>query len=81
VNEPKTVKVVIPEDLSQGKSYYLKIVTQSSVKGGGLLLKNTREVRSEFPLKFYRRSGSFDAGSGEEGTGGGSPAEKEAAPA
>ncbi|MDR2731377.1 MAG: DUF4469 domain-containing protein [Treponema sp.] len=49
VNEPRTLKVIVPA-LEAGKSYILKIVTQSSAKGGGSLLKNTREMRPEFSL-------------------------------
>ncbi|MDR0638572.1 MAG: DUF4469 domain-containing protein [Spirochaetaceae bacterium] len=55
VNEPKTLKVVVPEELSAPKSYYLKIVTQSSAKGGGHLLKDVREMRSDFKLKAFKR--------------------------
>ena len=50
VNEPRTMKVIVPADLEQGKTYKLKIVTQSPSKGGGTLLKNSREVRSDFTL-------------------------------
>ena len=47
VNEPRTIKAIVPEGLTPGQTYYLKIVTQSSAKGGGGILKNTRELRSE----------------------------------
>jgi hypothetical protein len=49
VNEPRTLKVIVPA-LEAGKAYTLKAVTQSSAKHSGTLLKETREVRSEFNL-------------------------------
>jgi hypothetical protein len=49
VNEPRTLKVIVPA-LEAGRSYTMKIVTQTSTKGGGGLLKNTREMRPEFSL-------------------------------
>ena len=50
VNEPRTIKVIVPPTLSGAAQYTLKIVTQSSAKNSGALLKNVREVRSEFTL-------------------------------
>jgi hypothetical protein len=50
VNEPQTLKAIVPASLVAGKDYALKAVTQSSTKGGGALLKNLREMRSEFKL-------------------------------
>ena len=50
VNEPRTLKVVVPLALALDESYTLKIVTQSSAKHGSTLLKNPREMRSEFAL-------------------------------
>ncbi|MDR0759870.1 MAG: DUF4469 domain-containing protein, partial [Treponema sp.] len=50
VNEPRTLKAIVPASLTAGTDYALKIITQSSAKGGGALLKNLREVRSEFKL-------------------------------
>jgi hypothetical protein len=50
VNEPKTLKVIVPSGLAIRTGYTLKVVTQSSAKGGGALLKNVREVRSDFKL-------------------------------
>jgi hypothetical protein len=47
VNEPRTLKVIVPA-LEVGKLYILKVLTQSSAKGHSSLLKNLREVRSEF---------------------------------
>jgi hypothetical protein len=50
VNEPWTVKVIVPATLNADGEYYLKIVTQSSVRNSGALLKNTREVWTDFIL-------------------------------
>jgi hypothetical protein len=49
VNEPRTLKVIVPV-LEAGKAYRLKIVTQSSAKSSYHLLKETRVMRSEFTL-------------------------------
>jgi hypothetical protein len=50
VNEPRTLKVVIPEALAETLPYTLKIVTQSSAKHSGTMLKTPREIRSDFTL-------------------------------
>jgi hypothetical protein len=50
VNEPKTLKAIVPATLGVGGEYALKIVTQSSTKSRGTMLKNIREVRSDFKL-------------------------------
>jgi hypothetical protein len=50
VNEPRTLKTIVPATLGVGGEYSLKIVTQSSTKHGGTVLKNPREVRSDFKL-------------------------------
>jgi hypothetical protein len=50
VNEPRTLKVIVPTTLYSEGEYYLKIVTQSPVKGNGGLLKNTREIWTDFML-------------------------------
>jgi hypothetical protein len=50
VNEPRTLKIIVPMGLAPGMDYTLKIVTQSSAKHGGALLKNVREVRSDFKM-------------------------------
>ncbi|MDR2730845.1 MAG: DUF4469 domain-containing protein [Treponema sp.] len=49
VNEPRTLKVIVPA-LEAGKAYILKIVTQSSAKSSYHRLKETRVMRSEFTL-------------------------------
>jgi len=51
VNEPKTLKLIVPVTLVEGAYYHLVLLTQSSAKGGGILLKTLREVRSELTLK------------------------------
>jgi hypothetical protein len=50
VNEPRTLKAIVPASLAPGKDYALKAVTQSSTKGSSSLLKGAREIRSEFTL-------------------------------
>ena len=47
VNEPRTVKVIVPHSVATGFKYTLKIVTQTSAKRSGHLMKNSREVHSE----------------------------------
>jgi hypothetical protein len=47
VNEPRTLKVIVPPELVDGRQYFLRIVTQTSAKSGSVILKNTRELRSE----------------------------------
>ncbi|MDR0475214.1 MAG: DUF4469 domain-containing protein [Treponema sp.] len=50
VNEPRTLKVIAPLALEEGKKYVLKAVTQGSAKTHSHLLKELRAVRSEFLL-------------------------------
>jgi hypothetical protein len=50
VNEPRTIKAIVPASLVVGKDYTLKIVTQSPARHGSGVLKDLREVRSEFKL-------------------------------
>lgn len=50
VNEPRTLKVIVPAGLVAGTEYQLLIITQSSVKHTSRPLKNVREVYSEFKL-------------------------------
>jgi hypothetical protein len=49
VNEPRTIKVIVPPALA-GVPYTIKIVTQSSAKGHSSLLKELREVKSDFTV-------------------------------
>jgi hypothetical protein len=50
VNEPRTLKVLVPSTLTVGTSYQLVINTMSSARGGGGVLKKMRDMRSEFTL-------------------------------
>ena len=50
VNEPRTLKAIVPAALVIGTDYGLTVVTQSSAKGGGALLKNPGEIHAEFKL-------------------------------
>jgi hypothetical protein len=50
VNEPRTLKFIVPSTLTVGKEYGLVIVTQSSAKRGAALLKTRRTLRSSFKL-------------------------------
>ncbi|MDR1400684.1 MAG: DUF4469 domain-containing protein [Treponema sp.] len=50
VNEPRTLKVIVPATLVVGKDYALKVITQSSARGSSALLKGLREIHSEFKL-------------------------------
>jgi hypothetical protein len=49
VNEPRTLKVVVPP-LTEGAHYTLRVVTQTSAKGHSSLLKDVREMRSDFTV-------------------------------
>ncbi|MDR1218936.1 MAG: DUF4469 domain-containing protein [Treponema sp.] len=50
VNEPRTLKSIVPANLVAGGEYVLKVVPQSSAKNGAALLKTLREIRSDFKL-------------------------------
>ena len=50
VNEPKTLKVLVPPGLCHGTLYQIEVATQSSVKSSGHVLKNLRNIRSDFML-------------------------------
>ncbi|MDR2481567.1 MAG: DUF4469 domain-containing protein [Spirochaetaceae bacterium] len=50
VNEPRTLKAVVPAFLKPGTAYRLKIVTQSSAKNSSTILKDLRKISSEFTL-------------------------------
>jgi len=47
VNEPKTLKAIVPTCFNSTYPHRIKIVTQTSAKGHSAVLKNTREVWSE----------------------------------
>jgi hypothetical protein len=50
VNAPRTLKAIVPANLTAGVEYALKVVTQSSAKGSKHILKAVREMKSEFLL-------------------------------
>jgi hypothetical protein len=50
VNGPKNTKAIVPAGLAAGTDYTLKVVTQAPGRGGGTLLKNLRNVCSDFKL-------------------------------
>jgi hypothetical protein len=50
LNNPKTLIVHVPNELTEGELYQLSISTQSSIKGGGKPRKNMRDIRSDFTL-------------------------------
>ena len=50
VNEPKTLKAVVPPGLTEGTAYTLRVVTQSSAKTHTHLLKELRVMNSEFTI-------------------------------
>lgn len=50
VNEPHTLKTLVPETLTPGQSYKLVVVTQNSARGHGTLLNEVRTIHSMFTL-------------------------------
>ena len=50
VNESRTLKVLVPAELEDGRAYSLSIETRSPVKSSGAFLKNIRIIRSNFAL-------------------------------
>jgi hypothetical protein len=50
LNEPRTLKVLIPGNLDMSVEYYLIVRTQSAVKPTGVPLKNMREMITDFLL-------------------------------
>ena len=50
VNENKTLKVLVPHELSPGTAYQISLGTMSSVKGNGYLVKKARDLRSDFMI-------------------------------
>jgi len=51
VNEPRTLKVIVPAGLAANTPYTLYVITQGAVKGSSHLLKELRQSISEFTLK------------------------------
>ena len=50
VNEPRTLKVLIPTGLKKGTAYQITVGTQSSAKMNGAILKKVRDITSDFTL-------------------------------
>jgi hypothetical protein len=50
VNEPRSLKAIVPAGLTAGADYTLKVVTQYAGHGGGTLLKTPRAVYAAFTL-------------------------------
>ncbi|MDR0497785.1 MAG: DUF4469 domain-containing protein [Treponema sp.] len=50
LNEPRTLKALVPSSLKNGTAYTLLVRTQGAANGKGTLLKELREFRSEFSL-------------------------------
>jgi hypothetical protein len=48
VNENRTLKVLVPAELVEGKAYQIAVETWSSAKHTGAPLKKARDIRSEF---------------------------------
>ena len=54
VNEPLTLKTLVPDTLTPGEAYSLVVVTQGSVKKNDRILKETRTICSMFTLTARR---------------------------
>jgi len=54
VNEPRTLKVLVPDTLTVGTAYQVVIFTQSSTRNSGHRLKTMRDMRSDFTLVAQR---------------------------
>jgi hypothetical protein len=50
VNEPRTLKVLVPTELTEGTAYTIAVETQSSPRHAGTMLKKVRDMRSEFTV-------------------------------
>jgi hypothetical protein len=50
VNEPRTLKVLVPTELNEGTAYTIAVETQSSPRHAGTMLKKVRDMRSEFTV-------------------------------
>ena len=51
VNEPRTLKLIVPAGLAANTDYKVYVITQGSARGSGHLLKELRQSISEFTLK------------------------------
>jgi hypothetical protein len=54
VNEPKTLKVVVPAELVEGTAYQIGVETWSSAKHSGSPLKKARDMRSDFMVTAHK---------------------------
>jgi hypothetical protein len=54
VNEPRTLKLVVPAGLTDGAAYTLAVQTWSSVKSYGYMVKEMRDMRSDFTLTAHK---------------------------
>jgi len=50
VNQPRTLKVIVPAGLKEGSPYKLRVVTQGSARTSAHLLKELRQSVSDFSL-------------------------------
>ncbi|MDR1445482.1 MAG: DUF4469 domain-containing protein, partial [Treponema sp.] len=50
VNEPHLLKVLVPQSLTAGYTYFVEVITQSSARNSGTLLKELRTVTSDIEL-------------------------------
>jgi hypothetical protein len=50
VNEPHLLKVLVPQSLTTGYTYFVEVITQSSARNSGTLLKELRTVTSDIEL-------------------------------
>jgi hypothetical protein len=54
VNEPRTLKLVVPAGLTDGAAYSLVVQTWSSAKGHGYMIKDMRDMLSDFTLTAHK---------------------------
>ena len=54
VNEPRTLKVLVPAELIEGTEYQIVVQTQSSARNGAAVVKKMRDMRSEFTVTAVR---------------------------
>jgi hypothetical protein len=50
VNEPRTLKIVVPVELTVGTTYQIVVNTMSSIKTSSHVLKTMRDMRSDFTV-------------------------------
>lgn len=51
LNEPRVIRAIVDDDLTFGQMYYVVVRTQLTAAHGGSILKNVREVKSDFAVK------------------------------